>query len=219
MIGGASMTSYDNPYQNLRRGAYGQMQNAMRQGLYGGTAQTHTVTNTDVTTWGVQVNTDCFQTLPEPAPLAFSQHPSVAEIKGMSLLFEHLTPEQLKSYNEHGYFDVKGGTTGKTYRIKYGHTHNIDELDADMQPAASLCFRLESGLGYPDYVMGDHLLAQKICLEVDEQDTLEVANRIEMRAPPVGYVTGTVQTPGPRYGMRLNDPTGAVTVMDVICGG
>ena len=43
-----------------------------------------------------------------------------AEIRGINLLKEWLSPEQLAQYQSYGYFDVIGRQSGKRYRIRYG---------------------------------------------------------------------------------------------------
>jgi len=53
-----------------------------------------------------------------------------AEIRAVNLLKEWLSPEQLAQYESHRYFDVIGGQSGKRYRIRYGTSMNIFEIDS-----------------------------------------------------------------------------------------
>lgn len=95
-----------------------------------------------------------------------------AQAKGMALLKENLTPEQRAQYEQHKYFDVIGGTTGRTYRIHHGRQMNIRRLNRSGKPVEGLCFLPQGGL-----VAGDVMLAQKTALEVCENDALKVANK------------------------------------------
>jgi len=95
-----------------------------------------------------------------------------AQERGISLLKENLTPEQLKDYETHKRFDVKGGASGKTYRIKHGRQMNIDVLDKAGNRDYRLCFLPVGGL-----VAGDCMLAQKTALELYETEALKIANR------------------------------------------
>jgi hypothetical protein len=103
-----------------------------------------------------------------------------SEARGLKLLREWLSPEQLAQFNADGHFDVVGCHTGKKYRIHYGSSANIDELDDRSRPQVRYCFVTDSPL-----VFGDVMLAQKIALETDERATLAVANRFTPRKRPV----------------------------------
>jgi hypothetical protein len=95
-----------------------------------------------------------------------------AQARGLQLLKENLTPEQLASYEKNKHFDVKGGETGKTYRIRHGRQMNITELDANGNRVGGICFLPQGGL-----VSGDCMLAQKTALELFETEALGIANR------------------------------------------
>lgn len=95
-----------------------------------------------------------------------------AQQKGLALLKDWLTPQQRADYECFNWFEVKGGATGKRYRIKHGRQQNIEELDERGCPVAGLCFLPEGQL-----VAGDVMLAQKIALETNERGALAVANR------------------------------------------
>ena len=74
---------------------------------------------------------------------------------------------------------VVGCDTGHRYRIFYGRVvHQIDDAG---QPVTGWCFVPSGGL-----VAGDVMLVQKIALETNEQATLDVANRFNVKAPGRG---------------------------------
>jgi hypothetical protein len=95
---------------------------------------------------------------------------SEREVRGLRLLREWLSNEQLVQFNKHSYFEVKGSQSGRRYRIRYGAVTNIQELDQRGHPKAGWCF-LPNELLVP----GDVMLAQKIALETDELAALAVA--------------------------------------------
>jgi len=94
-----------------------------------------------------------------------------AQRKGITLLRENLTPEQREQYDRARHFDIKGGVSGKTYRIHHGRQMNIHELDAAGNKARGWCFLPQGGL-----VAGDVMLAQKTALELYETEALAIAN-------------------------------------------
>ena len=95
-----------------------------------------------------------------------------AEIRGINLLKEWLSPEQLAQYKSYGYFDVFGRQSGKRYRIRYGAAMNICEMDSRGRIAVGWCF-----VPHETLVAGDVMLAQKIALETDEWSALAVAKK------------------------------------------
>ena len=104
-----------------------------------------------------------------------------AEARGMRLLREWLSKEQRRQLDAEGYFDVVGGETGKRYRVRYGTSTNVDELDKDGRPEVGWCFVPDGHL-----VAGDVMLAQKIALETNESVALAVARSFPptpMRGP------------------------------------
>lgn len=98
---------------------------------------------------------------------------SAAHDRGMRLLKEKLSPEQLKQYEKHAFFEVIGGKTGRRYRIRYGRSMNIDQLDKNGRRICGWCFFPRGNL-----VAGDVMLAQKMALELFEPEALKVANKI-----------------------------------------
>ena len=93
------------------------------------------------------------------------------ETRGVKLLKEWLSKEQLARYEQHKYFDVTGCHSGKRYRIRHGTGTNVYELDGAGRPRAGWCFVPKDYL-----VAGDVMLAQKIALETDELGALAIAN-------------------------------------------
>lgn len=99
-----------------------------------------------------------------------------SQARGLALLKEWLTPEQLAQYEAYGHFEVIGCHSGKRYRIRRGIGMNIYELDADGWPHAGWCFVPRDTL-----VAGDVMLAQKIALEANERAALAVARSFPVR--------------------------------------
>ena len=94
------------------------------------------------------------------------------EARGLNLLREWLSPEQRAQFDAEGYFDVIGCHSRKKYRIRYGYSANIDELDDAAVSRMGWCFVPNIYL-----VAGDVMLAQKIALETKEREASAVANR------------------------------------------
>jgi len=83
-----------------------------------------------------------------------------------------LSPEQKTQFDTFKSFDVVGCNTGKSYRIQYGVSANVVELDDAGRPTIGWCFVPTGNL-----VPGDVMLAQKIALETDERRALAVARQ------------------------------------------
>jgi hypothetical protein len=98
------------------------------------------------------------------------------EARGLTLLKAWLTPEQLAQYRLHRHFDVTGCHSGKRYRIRYGVSMNVYELDSLGRPLVGRCFVPRDNL-----VAGDVMLAQKIGLETNERGVLLVAKTFSPR--------------------------------------
>lgn len=98
---------------------------------------------------------------------------AAASDRAGELLLEHLTPQQRETYANNGWFVVEGGRTKTKYRIRGGTlVANIDVLDRRDRSTHRLCGHAQSHIP-----MGDQLLAQKIMLELAEDDFLLLANR------------------------------------------
>ncbi len=89
--------------------------------------------------------------------------PSTRELRGLKLLREWLSREQLAQYDAHRYFDVVGN-------------HTVVELNDAALPRTGWCFVPRDHL-----VAGDVMLAQKIALETDERGALAAANNFTPR--------------------------------------
>jgi hypothetical protein len=98
------------------------------------------------------------------------------EARGLKLLREWLSSEQLAQYDAYGYFDVTGSYSGKRYRIRHGTATNVYELDYAGHAKLGWCFVPQEYL-----VAGDVMLAQKIALETDERAALAVAKNFTLR--------------------------------------
>jgi len=93
-----------------------------------------------------------------------------AEKRAINVLKEWLSPEQLAQYESHRYFDVIGEQSGKRYRIRYGTSMNVCQIDSRGRMVEGLCFAPNEIL-----VAGDIMLTQKIAFESDEWNVLAVA--------------------------------------------
>ena len=92
-----------------------------------------------------------------------------AEAKARVLLERALTPQQRRDLYVRRYFYVKGRRF--TYRIREGHSGNVDALDSSGRVISRYCAH---PLGrVPVY---DVMLAQKLWIETDENMFLENAS-------------------------------------------
>src|SRR6516164_8816170 len=94
------------------------------------------------------------------------------EVRALRLLRTWLSPSQFEQFDAKGYFDVIGSATGSKYRIQYGTSMNVYELDDTGRLKVGWCFVPQGGL-----VAGDVMLAQKIALETFESRALSIAKR------------------------------------------
>ena len=104
---------------------------------------------------------------------SFVNRRSMARQRGLELLKANLTPDQLNQFLATRRFDVVGGVSGRTYRIRMaaGPMH-VEELDQLGQCVRRLCFFPKGRL-----VDGDIILAQKVALEAFEVEALVIANK------------------------------------------
>ena len=121
---------------------------------------------------GLQMPAICRPRVQEYVPP--EHHSATARDRATDLLMSKLTHEQRESFNAHGFFIVQGGLTGMRYRVRNDPSliANIDVMDG-AHPHYRLC-------AHPpkfDVPLGDHLLAQKLMLQFDEESFLRVANR------------------------------------------
>jgi hypothetical protein len=103
-----------------------------------------------------------------------------AEDKAQELLMAHLTEAQREAIKARNFFIVEGGKSKEKYRIwtSKGVHGNIEKLDKAGKAVANLCVQLKETV-CPN---GDHFLAQKLMLELAEDDILKVANMTRMAA-------------------------------------
>ena len=94
------------------------------------------------------------------------------ETRGLRLLRAWLSPSQFDQFDAKGHFDVIGSATGRKYRIRYGTSMNVYELDDTGRLKMGWCFVPQGCL-----VAGDVMLAQKIALETFESRALSIAKR------------------------------------------
>lgn len=99
----------------------------------------------------------------------------VAKARARELLFEHLSPAQRETFDANGWFVVEGGKSKTQYRIRAveNMAANVDVLNSKGGRTHRLCAHARVGT----VPLGDQLLAQKIMLELAEDDFLRTANR------------------------------------------
>jgi hypothetical protein len=115
--------------------------------------------------------------------------PNTPEARGRCLLRHWLSTSQRKQFDANDYFDVIGCDTGRAYRIYYGRTMNVHELDEAGRFKIGWCFLPKGCLA-----AGDVMLAQKIALETFERDALAVALRFMPNSFRL-HREGTLATP------------------------
>lgn len=103
----------------------------------------------------------------------------VAQRRARDLLLKCLTPEQRAQYQASGAFRVTVGggedsghlfTTPRTYEISQGFSGNVYLMEGDTR-VTSYCIHCSTSM--PDE---DHMLAQKLLLETNEREFLDIAN-------------------------------------------
>jgi len=88
-----------------------------------------------------------------------------AHHRALGLLEEFLTPQQHRSFEEAGYFEVTS-EGGRHYRLDVDNM--VYPLDGPMK-GQSLCIQMY------DYPLGDALLGRKLLLETDESMFIQIA--------------------------------------------
>jgi NAD(P)-dependent dehydrogenase (short-subunit alcohol dehydrogenase family) len=84
-----------------------------------------------------------------------------AQERAYALFKAQLSPQERRQFEQHRYFDVIGGQSGRRYRIRDGTQMNVEALDSSGRWMSSLCFTPRGRLP-----VGDVLLAQKIALQL-----------------------------------------------------
>ena len=93
------------------------------------------------------------------------------------LLHEHLTSDQSAQLRRDKFFVVEGGKSRKRYRVRAdkGTVANVERVSGSGAVEQRLCAHLTPAANAPLF---DHLLAQKLMLEHDEESFLRVANHL-----------------------------------------
>jgi hypothetical protein len=101
--------------------------------------------------------------------------------RAKALLLANLTPEQRRTFDDQGYFDVDKSPLGYFYRVFLGRSANVIQYHRPLHgrpvPAIALCCHPSSYV--PDE---DTVLAQKFMLEYDEAQFLKLANRHDLES-------------------------------------
>jgi hypothetical protein len=100
---------------------------------------------------------------------------SLAYKRGLELLMANLTASQLDDFLTYRRFDVVGGVSRRTYRIRLASAMNVEEIDERGRCLGRLCFFPGGPL-----VDGDVVLAQKVALETFEVEALTIANKFPL---------------------------------------
>lgn len=107
---------------------------------------------------------------PEPRPINHTH----ARDRSRELLLEHLSEQQRETFLQHGWFIVEGGQSRRKYRINgQSYQINVSALNDNDRVTHRLCAHAPHS-AVPHY---DHILAQKVMLELAEDDFLARANR------------------------------------------
>ncbi len=111
----------------------------------------------------------------------YRSHYDENSVRAVRLLRSWLSSAQREQFEAERYFDVIGCESGKRYRILWGRSSNIYEIDEAGEPKRGWCFAPVGNL-----FEGDVMLAQKIALETSEHKTLKLANRFLPRVSSRG---------------------------------
>lgn len=101
-----------------------------------------------------------------------------AEDKARDLLLTNLTESQRETLRKNKWFVIQG-RSGQLYRVRdVGHVvANIEVIERDLLGHERMLHRLCGHIGDSGMPIADHLLAQKLMLEADEDAFLRLANR------------------------------------------
>jgi hypothetical protein len=112
-----------------------------------------------------------------------------ARQRALELLLAWLSPSQREQFLREARFLAVGSTSGKSYTVNTAAAYNV--LDEE---GWQFCTLLPILIGFND-IIEDRMLAQKICIESDEDDWLKTANSV--RVPLWNTLSGTAPTPPP----------------------
>lgn len=108
----------------------------------------------------------------------------IAQRRAQGLLLEHLTAEQRREWETSRAFIVHTADGKRAYRIEYGLAGNVRLVKADEAPVGRYGRLLSVGARFCMHVYHpdgpvpneDNVLAQKLLLEADERQFLDLAN-------------------------------------------
>jgi hypothetical protein len=99
--------------------------------------------------------------------------PESRHTRAEKLFLQHLTPSQIETYTEENYIDIVSNKKHK-YRINtISHSLNIHRMDGLFIVRRRFCIQL-TNYSCPIH---DHLLAQKLLIETNENHFLKIAYR------------------------------------------
>lgn len=104
-----------------------------------------------------------------------------AKLRARKLLVDHLSPEQRQDYEKQGFFYLYTNK-GRKYRIDQGTHGNVKLVDVTGLVIGAYCAQ---PAGVPDE---DAMLAQKLMLEMDEEEFINVANFTRLSQRAVGLL-------------------------------
>jgi hypothetical protein len=113
--------------------------------------------------------------LPSPAPAG--PPTAEAQAKAWQRLRASLSSRQLQTISLHGFFEVRGSTSGKTYRIytNSGYSMNVRVTNPFGRESRSYCLYCKGATHAHSIPLADHLLAQALLLRTDERLFLAIA--------------------------------------------
>jgi hypothetical protein len=98
-----------------------------------------------------------------------------AALRAESLLFTILTPAQVKSYKDDGFFEQE--VNERIYRIRSGRARNVELIEAG-KVTALYCAHPSDAYDCP---VPDVMLSQLLALRANEAEFLRIANRTVMQ--------------------------------------
>jgi hypothetical protein len=111
-----------------------------------------------------------------------------ARQRALELLLAWLSPSQREQFLREARFLAVGSTSGKSYTVNTAAAYNV--LDEE---GWQFCTLLPILIGFND-IIEDRMLAQKICIETNEDDWLKTANSVRV---PVWAATPLITSPPP----------------------
>jgi hypothetical protein len=100
--------------------------------------------------------------------------PEKAKQRALELLLAWLSPSQREQFLREARFIAVGSTSGKSYTVNTAAAYNV--LDGE---GWQFCTLLPILIGFND-IIEDRMLAQKICIESDEDGWIKTANSVRV---------------------------------------